>query len=126
MTVGGTTSGYSLMGSCVSEIAPTRKMMIERTPAKIGRLMKKSEIFMGKAVARGRVWQLGCSPPHQRRDGIRVSGSGARAQGRGLSSVGEFQRLVRLRCIGRETLRRDGHAGAHALEAVDDDLIAGV
>src|SRR4051812_8451900 len=52
MTVGGTTSGYSLMGSWRREIAPTRKITIERTPAKIGRLMKKSEIFMGKAVAR--------------------------------------------------------------------------
>ena len=50
-TVGGTISGYSLMGSCVSAMAPTRKMTIEMTPAKIGRLMKKSEIFMGKAVA---------------------------------------------------------------------------
>jgi hypothetical protein len=36
------------------EIAPIRKMTIEMTPAKMGRLMKKSEIFMefaGKAVA---------------------------------------------------------------------------
>src|SRR5476651_2116410 len=46
-TVGGTTSGYSLIGSWNSEIAPTMKMRIERTPAKIGRLMKKSEMFMG-------------------------------------------------------------------------------
>src|SRR5258708_12263370 len=33
-------------------MAPTIKMMIDKTPAKIGRLMKKSEKFMGKAVAR--------------------------------------------------------------------------
>src|SRR5579883_2524912 len=47
-TVGGTTSGYSLTGRRVREISPTRKMMIETTPAKIGRLMKKSERFMAK------------------------------------------------------------------------------
>ncbi len=47
MTVGGTTSGYSLIGRRVRAMAPTRKMTMERTPAKIGRLMKKSEKFMG-------------------------------------------------------------------------------
>src|SRR6478735_8435162 len=45
-TVGGTTSGYSLTGRRKSEIAPTRKITIEITPAKIGRLMKNSEMFM--------------------------------------------------------------------------------
>src|SRR6476620_1907142 len=59
-TVGGTTSGYSLIGSRKSAIAPTRKMTMERTPAKIGRLMKKSEKFMGKAVAGGRGFRAVC------------------------------------------------------------------
>src|SRR4051812_30597689 len=46
MMVGGTTSGYSLTGSSQSAMAPTRKMMMDKTPAKMGRLMKKSEKFM--------------------------------------------------------------------------------
>src|SRR5713226_4335365 len=45
-TVGGTTFGYSLKGSRKYAIAPITKMMMEMTPAKIGRLMKKLEIFM--------------------------------------------------------------------------------
>src|SRR6266567_2082241 len=44
--VGGTTSGYSLMGSLNIEIKPTRKMRVEITPAKIGRRMKKFEKFI--------------------------------------------------------------------------------
>src|SRR5919108_4532421 len=45
-TVGGTTSGYSLRGSRKYAMAPITKMMIDITPAKIGRLIKKLEIFM--------------------------------------------------------------------------------
>ena len=51
-TEGGTTSGYWLIGSCHSEMAPTKKMMIDRTAAKIGRSMKKRERFMGFSVMR--------------------------------------------------------------------------
>jgi hypothetical protein len=40
-TVGGTTSGYSEMGKPKAEIAPRTKMIIDKTPAKIGRSMKK-------------------------------------------------------------------------------------
>jgi hypothetical protein len=45
--VGGTTSGYSLMGSRHMASRPKRKMMADKTPAKIGRRMKKLEKFMG-------------------------------------------------------------------------------
>jgi hypothetical protein len=45
-TVGGTTSGYSLKGSRKYAIAPITKTMIEMTAAKMGRLMKKSEMFI--------------------------------------------------------------------------------
>src|ERR1051325_1351412 len=45
-TVGGTTSGYSLIGSSGSAIAPATKMMIDSTAAKIGRATKKREKFM--------------------------------------------------------------------------------
>ncbi len=45
-TVGGTTSGYSEIGSWKSETRPARKMITEITPAKIGRSMKKRERFM--------------------------------------------------------------------------------
>src|SRR6201993_2744618 len=45
-TVGGTTSGYSEIGSWKTETAPARKMTTEMTPAKIGRSMKNRERFM--------------------------------------------------------------------------------
>src|ERR1043166_7427847 len=44
--LGGTTSGYSLIGSRHMAINPTRKTTLESTPAKIGRRMKKWEKFM--------------------------------------------------------------------------------
>src|SRR5436190_24013607 len=44
--VGGTTSGYSLIGSFHIAIKPTMKMTIESTPAKIGRRIKKCEKFI--------------------------------------------------------------------------------
>src|SRR3954465_2211193 len=44
--VGGTTSGYSLIGNRHIAITPTRKITIESTPAKIGRRMKKCEKFI--------------------------------------------------------------------------------
>src|SRR5690606_18035462 len=44
--VGGTTSGYWLMGSRHMAMAPIRKMMIDSTAAKIGRSMKKRANFI--------------------------------------------------------------------------------
>src|SRR2546423_225805 len=44
--VGGTTSGYSLMGRRHIARKPSRKISVESTPAKIGRRMKKLEKFM--------------------------------------------------------------------------------
>ncbi|EEF58872.1 hypothetical protein Cflav_PD1705 [Pedosphaera parvula Ellin514] len=44
--VGGTISGYSLIGNRNIDIKPSRKIIIDNTPAKIGRLMKKCEKFM--------------------------------------------------------------------------------
>src|SRR5437016_3096061 len=44
--VGGTTSGYSLIGKRHIAISPTMKMTMENTPAKMGRRMKKSEKFI--------------------------------------------------------------------------------
>jgi hypothetical protein len=51
-TVGGTTSGYSNTGNWSSATTPARKMIIEITPAKIGRSMKKRERFMRGAPPR--------------------------------------------------------------------------
>ena len=45
-TDGGTTSGYSEIGSCSMAIRPARKMTTEITPAKIGRSMKNFDRFM--------------------------------------------------------------------------------
>ena len=39
-TVGGTTSGYSLIGSWNNEMPPAIRMISDNTAAKIGRLMK--------------------------------------------------------------------------------------
>src|ERR1044071_2168589 len=44
--VGGTTSGYSLIGSRNIASKPTMKITVESTPAKIGRRMKKWEKFI--------------------------------------------------------------------------------
>src|SRR5436853_2545823 len=44
--VGGTTSGYSLIGNRHIAIMPTRKIPAESTPAKIGRRMKKCANFI--------------------------------------------------------------------------------
>src|SRR5215469_12640180 len=44
--VGGTTSGYSLMGNRHIARKPIRKMIADSTPAKIGRRMKKLEKFI--------------------------------------------------------------------------------
>ena len=43
MIVGGAISGYWATGSTRAAIRPARVMMIEMTPAKIGRLIKNSE-----------------------------------------------------------------------------------
>src|SRR3954454_19405571 len=43
-TVGGATSGYCAIGSCVSATAPTIRITIDSTLAKMGRSMKKWEI----------------------------------------------------------------------------------
>src|SRR5260370_25024746 len=48
--VGGTTSGYSLIGRRHRAMNPRRKMMVESTPAKIGRRMKKFEKVIAKSV----------------------------------------------------------------------------
>src|SRR5580704_11178268 len=45
-TDGGTTSGYSEIGSCAIEIRPARKMATEMTPAKIGRSMKNLDRYI--------------------------------------------------------------------------------
>ncbi len=47
-TLGGTTSGYSLIGSSGMAIAPATKIRIDSTAAKIGRSMKKREKSMGQ------------------------------------------------------------------------------
>gem|GEM_PF-2367464 len=45
-TVGGTTSGYSLIGNWNSEIAPAIRISSDSTAAKIGREMKNLEKFI--------------------------------------------------------------------------------
>ncbi|RMP63470.1 hypothetical protein ALQ20_200175 [Pseudomonas syringae pv. atrofaciens] len=47
-TVGGTTSGYSLIGSWNSEMAPAIRISSDSTAAKIGREIKNLEKFIGR------------------------------------------------------------------------------
>ena len=58
-TVGGTISGYSLIGSSGIATSPATTMMIEMTEAKIGRSMKKEEMFMATLASscRCRRWR---------------------------------------------------------------------
>src|SRR5258708_29033527 len=52
-TVGGTISGYSLIGSTGIANIPAAVMMMASTVAKIGRSMKNDEMFIGRATLRG-------------------------------------------------------------------------
>src|SRR5271166_1028696 len=54
MTVGGAISGYWATGSTSAAISPASVMMMEMTPAKIGRLMKNSENDIAATLFRGR------------------------------------------------------------------------
>ena len=76
-TVGGTTPGNSLIGSWKSASSPPTTISSERTIAKIGRVMKKDENFIGHRPS--------ARPSHS-----------------------------------------TSHAGTDALQAVDDDQLAGV
>ncbi len=51
-TVGGTTSGYSLMGSTCIASSPATVMMMDSTVAKIGRSMKNREMFTAWSPSR--------------------------------------------------------------------------
>src|SRR5690606_41690662 len=52
-TVGGTTSGSSLIGSWNSEMAPPMRITSDSTAAKIGRLTKNCEKFMTHSGGEG-------------------------------------------------------------------------
>src|SRR5689334_9509277 len=88
---GGTTSGYSEIGSPRTAIRPPRNISSDSTPAKIGRSMKNFERFMIGTLS-----------------GLR------RAVALGV----QFGLLVH-----RDRLGRDERAGAHTLQAVDDDAL---
>src|SRR5262249_41780891 len=94
-TVGGTTSGYSLIGRSFREIAPAMKMIADMTPAKIGRLTKKLEKFTGRFLL------------------TNVEGDGVAAR--------VDLREHPLAAIHGHLGGRNGHAGADALQAVHDD-----
>src|SRR5882672_8291589 len=51
-TDGGTTSGYSEIGIWRSAKSPETKMSTDNTPAKIGRSIKKREMFMSRPLTR--------------------------------------------------------------------------
>src|SRR3989344_2508566 len=50
-TEGGTTSGYSEMGSLKMAMTPAMKTRMDRTAAKIGLSTKRVEMFMGWSLA---------------------------------------------------------------------------
>src|SRR5687767_9704834 len=97
-TDGGTTSGYSEIGSARSAIRPASSISSESTPAKIGRSMKNLERFtsrlrsgLGGAVALG---LLHFRPFGAAQDRLRVH---------------------------RHRLRRQQRPRPHAVQPVDDD-----
>jgi hypothetical protein len=100
-TVGGTTSGYSLIGKSLSETAPAMKMIADRTPAKIGRFTKNCEKPMTVLLM--------CV---------------AREARFGVGLLGDEEAVELGRAAVHGHLRgRHRHARAHALQTVDDDSI---
>src|SRR5580704_11602216 len=92
-TVGGTISGYSLMGSTGMARRPATVRRIASTEAKIGRSMKNEEMFM---------------------TGLRHARCGNARHGSARS---------RLVAAHGHPLRRHGYAGMHPLRPVDHDDI---
>src|SRR5277367_1570308 len=69
-TVGGTISGYSLIGSTGMASKPATVINIASTVANIGRSIKNEEIFIG-AQPLVRCWRPGGAPIHAHRDFLR-------------------------------------------------------
>src|SRR6185369_8574386 len=103
--VGGTTSRYSEIGSPRNAITPPRNIRSDSTPAKIGRSMKNLERSIallsagGASSGRGGRIALRCGFDFALQLGLRGHAHGLRLQQR---------------------------AGTHALQAVDDDTLAGL
>src|SRR5271156_7202541 len=71
-TVGGTISGYSLIGSTGIASSPATVSRIASTVAKIGRSMKNEEIFIaGALLRRGRRGRCGVRRVRAHRDPLR-------------------------------------------------------
>src|SRR3546814_19724797 len=96
-TDGGTTSGYSEIGSARRASRPETKMSIDRTPAKIGRSMKNLERFMSRSRGEG---------------------------GDAVSALGEIAR-ARLGIHG-DRPRGDHNARTDALQSVHEDAFHGL
>src|SRR5215831_14836459 len=99
--VGGTTSGYSLIGSRHMDSRPTMKTTIDNTPAKIGRRMKKCEKFI--KVVQG------------------IGGTGVRV---GSARFKLLARHVQVAVLSEIALRRYRHSRTHTLQAVHHNLFA--
>src|SRR5690349_19304766 len=106
---GGTTCGYSAIGSMPMAIAPARKISSERTPAKMGRSMKNLERFI---VLSWKTAKPGTDPNF----------------GLELGSVPRLHLALELGSVPSHLrfLGRHEHSGAHALQAVHDDPLAGL
>src|SRR3546814_728061 len=138
-TVGGTTSGYSLIGNWNSEMAPPMRITSDSTAAKIGRLMKNCEKFMAHSgVGRASGALADRSDWCGRRAGVQVS-CGRCSAARTLSQAAlddlRFHRLAdrtvllaqggqRLGVGHRHRFRLHRAARAHALQAVDHNAFA--
>src|SRR5262245_54160034 len=113
-TDGGTTSGYSPIGSSGIAISPAAKITIESTAAKIGRSMKNFEKSIWITCSRnGPVWS--CHASGARRS-ARITVRCIR-----LRLGGGDPHPTRRRIAHRDRLGRHGHPGEeHLLHAVDD------
>src|SRR5262245_28498558 len=125
-TEGGTTSGYSPIGSNGIAINPAAKITIESTAAKIGRSMKNFEksiwVTCSGVACSSRQRPCLVYPCVATRRSARVA-----VRGVGLRLRGCDAHPVRRRVAHRDRLRRNGHTGEeHLLHAVHDHEVAEV
>src|SRR6202042_889214 len=106
-TVGGTISGYSLIGRFGMASKPATVIKIARTVAKIGRSMKNEEIFIVRTLRCGR-----CAGRSGRRVGAHVY---ALRRNRD-SGVHALRAVHDDHIAGLEALAHDAHAVNHATE----------
>src|ERR1700722_3950948 len=115
-TVGGTTSGYSLMGRFGSAITPAMRMIDDSTPAKMGREMKNCASFKAQ-------YSKGCDSMGKAYRRIASVGSRRFARGAVRFNGGDLTQAISVH-VHDHFGRGNQCAGPHSLQTVDDDDLA--